>query len=73
MKTKNYEKKTIVTHAYCECGGELLADTTELFLNMITGNGKFKHICNKCNKIEMSDKLYPDENCVEVEINAEVN
>ena len=69
MKTKNYEKKTIITHAFCECGGELVYDTGSLFTDLLSGKSKFEHTCKKCGMKVALDKLYPDENEVEVEIN----
>lgn len=69
MKTKNYEKKTIVTHAFCECGGELVYDAGSLFTDLLSGKSKFEHTCKKCGMKVALDKLYPDENEVEVEIN----
>lgn len=68
MKTKNYEKKTIVTHAYCDCGGEFVYDTCSLFTDLFTGKDRFEHTCRKCGKKITLDKLYPDENNIEVEV-----
>lgn len=68
MKTKNYEKKTIVTHAYCDCGGELVYNTGSLFTDLFTGRDRFEHTCRKCGMKVALDKLYPDEITVEVEV-----
>ena len=68
MKTKKYEKKTIVTHAYCDCGGEFVYDTTSLFFDMIVSKNGLEHTCNKCGKREVLDKMYPDEEVVEVKV-----
>lgn len=70
MKIKNYEKKTIVTHAYCECGGELVYTGT-LFTDLFTGKDKFEHTCRKCGMKVALDKLYPDEYEVEVPIDGD--
>lgn len=68
MKTKSYEKKTIVTHAYCDCGGEFVYNTGSLFTDLLTGKDKFEHTCRKCGKKVALDRLYPDENVIEVEV-----
>lgn len=68
MKTKNYEKKIIVTHAYCDCGGEFVYDTGSLFTDLLTGKDKFEHTCRKCGKKENFDRMYPDGKEIEVEV-----
>ena len=68
MKIKNYEKKTIITHALCDCGGEFVYDTGSLFTDLLSGKSKFEHTCKKCGMKVALDKLYPDENNIEVEV-----
>lgn len=68
MKVKNYEKKTIVNHAFCECGGELIYDTNSLFTDLFTGKNKFGHTCKKCGMKVSLDKMYPDEELIEIEM-----
>ena len=71
MKTKNYEKKTIVTHAYCDCGGEFVYDTGSLFTDLLTGKDKFEHTCRKCGMRVALDARQPDEYEVEVSIDGD--
>lgn len=68
MITRKYEKRTIVNHAFCDCGGELIYNTNSLFTDLLTGKNKFGHTCKKCGMKVMLDKLYPDEEVIEVEI-----
>ena len=68
MKTKNYEKKTIVTHAYCECGGEYYYNAGSLFTDLFSGKVKFEHTCKKCGKKVELDGMYPEKNEIEMEI-----
>lgn len=68
MKTCKNEKKTIVTHAFCECGGELIYDTGSLFVDLFSGKNKFGHTCKKCGMKVSLDKMYPDEEVIEIEI-----
>lgn len=71
MKTKNYERKTIITHAFCECGGELIYDTCSLFTDLLTGKDKFEHTCQKCGMKVALDARYPDEYEAEVPIDGD--
>ena len=72
MRTRKYEKKTIVTRAFCDCrGGELIYNTLSLFTDLLTGKDKFEHTCNKCGMKVMLDARYPDEYEVEVPIDGD--
>lgn len=71
MITRKYEKRTIVNHAFCDCGGELIYNTDSLFTDLLTGKDKFEHTCNKCGMKVMLDARYPDEYEVEVPIDGD--
>ena len=68
MKIKNYEKKTIVTRALCDCGGSFEYETGSLFTDLLTNKDEFEHTCNKCGKKELFNRRYPDINTIEVEV-----
>ena len=68
MKTKNYEKKTIVTHAYCDCGGEYYYNSGSLFTDMMTGKVLYVHSCRECGKKENLTNTYPNIREMEVEV-----
>ena len=72
MRTCKNEKKTIVTHAFCECGGELVYDTSSLFTDLLTGKDKFEHICRRCGMRVALDARYPDEYGMEVPIDGDL-
>ena len=65
MEVKKYKKEIHTERAFCECGGELIYDASILFT-------KFSlepvHICNKCGKEEILDKVYPKDIVVYVEL-----
>lgn len=71
MRTRKYEKRTIVNHAFCECGGELIYDTLSLFTDLLTGKDKFEHTCHKCGMKVALDTRYPEEYEVEVSIDGD--
>lgn len=61
---KKQEVKTFVLRKLCECGGEFIQDKnydvfTSLFINGLDSKNIIKHICNKCNKEERFDDIYP--------------
>lgn len=64
---KKQKVDTYVLRKLCECGGEFMQDKNDdmfssLFINSLNGlNSKniVKHICNKCNKEERFDDIYP--------------
>ena len=65
MEIKKYKKEIHTERAFCECGGELIYDTSTLFT-------KFSlepvHICTKCKKEEVLNGVYPKDNVVYVEL-----
>ena len=64
---KKQKVDTYVLRKLCECGGEFMQDKNDdmfisLFINGLNGlNSKniVKHICDKCNKEERFDDIYP--------------
>lgn len=61
---KKQEVKTFVLRKLCECGGEFIQDKnddvfTSLFINGLNDKNIIKHVCNKCNKEERFDDIYP--------------
>lgn len=58
VKLEEYEAKTFVTDALCECGGKLIGIEDSSFLGLSNG-GKFKHTCSKCGVFTYLDEKYP--------------
>ena len=64
---KKQKVDTYILRKLCECGGEFIQDKNDdmfisLFINGLNGlNNKniIKHVCNKCNKEERFDDIYP--------------
>lgn len=61
---KKQKIDTYVLRKLCDCGGEFIQDKnddifTSLFINDLNDKNIIKHICNKCNKEERFDDIYP--------------
>lgn len=61
---KKQKVDTYVLRKLCECGGEFIQDKnndifTSLFINGLDSKNIIKHTCNKCNKEERFDDIYP--------------
>ena len=61
---KKQKIDTYVLRKLCECGGEFIHDKhtdifTSLVINGLDSKNIIKHICNKCNKEERFDDIYP--------------
>ena len=61
---KKQKVDTYVLRKLCECGGEFIHHKnddmfTSLFINGLNSKNIVKHICNKCNKEERFDDIYP--------------
>lgn len=61
---KKQKVDTYILRKLCECGGEFIQDKnndifTSLFINGLDSKNIIKHICNKCNKEERFDDIYP--------------
>lgn len=52
-----------VLRKLCDCGGEFIQDKNDDIFTSLIINGlnskNIKHICNKCNKEERFDDIYP--------------
>lgn len=51
-------------HMFCDCGGKFIEDPliskgAEIFFGFPTIQRKYKHICDKCGKVELFDDQYP--------------
>lgn len=61
---KKQKVDTYILRKLCDCGGEFIQDKnndifTSLFINGLDSKNIIKHICNKCNKEERFDDIYP--------------
>lgn len=61
---KKQKVDTYVLRKLCDCGGEFIQDKnndmfTYLVINGLNSKNIIKHICNKCNKEERFDDIYP--------------
>ena len=56
-KEVNVPCQTFVKTMQCECGGELRHEPTEF--TTLQHPLKYKHVCNKCGKVEYYTTTYP--------------
>ena len=56
-KEINVPCQTFVKTMQCECGGELRYEPTEF--TTLQHPLKYKHVCNKCGKVEYYTTTYP--------------
>lgn len=59
MNIVKYPVRTYREHCMCECGGEYVANSDKVFTDVLFSEG-YSHICNKCGKEIMLEKIYPD-------------
>ncbi len=67
MNIVKYPVRTYREHCMCECGGEyvLNSDSDKMFTSVLFSEG-YSHICNKCGKEIVLEKIYP--NIVQYEV-----
>ena len=72
MKLHTTETKTFTNHAMCDCGGEFIhklkdgGDILGMFFN--NDPNKFRHVCDKCEKVEFFQRIYPEVLTVEYKV-----
>ena len=64
MKMVKKEVKTYRVRAMCECGGELVYDLKNAYVDIFNSffsesKAEYEHKCNKCGKIEKLSEQYP--------------
>ena len=59
-KEVNVPCQTFIKAMQCDCGGELRYSAEEGITTLLL-QLKFRHICNKCGKVEYFDNTYPQQ------------
>lgn len=64
MNIVKYPVRTYREHCMCECGGEYVVNSDKMFTGAFFS--EYSHICNKCGKEIVLEKIYP--NIVQYEV-----
>lgn len=64
MNIVKYPVRTYREHCMCECGGEYVTNSDKMFTGILFS--EYSHICNKCGKEIVLEKIYP--NIVQYEV-----